>query len=121
MPSGTPQNVAAVAVTSRSIRVTWDPPQEDQQNGVIQRYMIMVMVQQTRASLSLNTTSTSITIPNLHPAYDHSIEVAAVTISVGPYSGAISLTTPDDGKLQLMLLIQCHFIVSILQHLLEHH
>ncbi len=60
--------------------------------------MIMVMVQQTQASLSLNTTATSITIPNLHPAYDYSVEVAAVTISVGPYSNTISLTTPDDGN-----------------------
>ena len=77
--------------------MTWEPPQEDQQNGIIQRYMIMVMVQQTRVSLSLNTTSTSITIPNLHPAYDHSIEVAAVTVGVGRYSSVISLTTPDDG------------------------
>ena len=97
-PSGVPRNVVAVALTSRSIRVTWEAPEEDRQNGVIQRYMIMVMVQQTRTSISLNTTATSITIPDLHPAYDHSIEVAAVTISVGPYSAAISLVTPDDGK-----------------------
>ena len=80
--------------------MTWEAPEEDLQNGVIQRYMIVVMVQQTRASLSLNTTSTSIVIPNLHPAYDHSIEVAAVTIGVGPYSTAIPVTTPDDGKIE---------------------
>ena len=90
--------MTAVALTSRSIGVTWEPPEEDKQNGVIQYYMIVVIVQQTQATLSLNTTSTSITIPDLHPAYDHSIEVAAVTISVGPYSAAISLVTPDDGK-----------------------
>ena len=99
VPSGAPQNVVAVAVTSRSIRVTWEPPQDDQQNGVIQHYKIVVMVQQTRDILTLNTTSTSITIPNLHPAYDHTVEVAAVTISEGPYSDAISIITPDDGKI----------------------
>ena len=90
--------MAAVVVTSRSIHVSWEPPLVDQQNGIIQRYLVMVMVQQTRTSLSLNSTSTSFTIPNLHPAYDYSIEVAAVTNSVGPYTSAISIRTPDDGE-----------------------
>ena len=97
VPSGVPRNVVAVAMTPRTIQVTWDPPQEDLQNGIIQLYMVTVLVQQTRASLSLNTTTTYITIPNLHPAYHHSITVAAVTIGAGPYSSATLLTTPDDG------------------------
>ena len=70
----------------------------DQQNGVIQYYMVMVMVMQTSASLSLSPNTTSLTIPNLHPAYNHSITVAAVTVSVGPYSRPVYVITPDDGK-----------------------
>jgi hypothetical protein len=93
--------VTAVVVTSRSVRVTWEPPLLEQQNGIIQHYLVMVMVQQTRASMSLNSSSTSLTIPDLHPAYIYSIEIAAVTNSVGPYSTVISITTPDDGEYKL--------------------
>lgn len=96
-PSGIPRSVVAVAVTTRSILVTWDAPPADQQNGALQYYLVMVLAQQTLATLSLNSTSTSLTIPNLHPAYVYSIEVAAATVSVGPYSNALSITTPDDG------------------------
>ncbi len=97
-PSGLPRTVSAVAVTTRSIQVTWEAPLADERNGIIQHYLVMVMVQQTRASFSINSTSTSVTIPNLHPAYDYAIEVAAVTVRVGPYSSALSITTPDDGE-----------------------
>ena len=89
---------------SRTIQVTWDPPLAEEQNGVIQHYLVVVMVRQTLTSLSLNATSTSLTLSDLHPAYDYSIEVAAVTIGVGPFSAAISVTTPDDGKKFLHLL-----------------
>ena len=98
MPNGLPLNTGAVALDSRTIQVTWDPPLAEEQNGVIQRYLVVVMVRQTLTSLSLNATSTSLTLPDLHPAYDYSIEVAAVTIGVGPLSAAISVTTPDDGE-----------------------
>lgn len=99
MPSGLPLNVTAAILTTRSIQVVWEPPLTDLQNGIIQYYLVMVLVQQTGLSLSINaSTTTSITIPDLHPAYVYSIEVAAVTVSVGPYSAPISITTPDDSK-----------------------
>ena len=85
-----------MAVTSRSIQLMWVPPETDQQNGVIQHYLVIVRVTQTHASLSINSSNTSITIPNLHPAYEYSIEVAAVTVNVGPFSSSLSITTPDD-------------------------
>lgn len=79
--------------------MSWEPPLADLQNGIIQYYLVMVMGQQTSASLSLNSNSTSLTIPNLHPAFAYSIEVAAVTVNVGPYTSAVLVTTPDDGKI----------------------
>lgn len=106
VPSSLPRNVVAITLTSRSVRVSWEPPLVEQQNGVIQYYLVMVMVQQTRASFSLNSSSTSRIIPNLHPAYVYSIEVAAVTIGVGPYSSIISISTPDDGKYSAIFLLE---------------
>lgn len=88
-----------MAVTSRD-KVTWEPPPAHQQNGPILQYVVMVMVEQTHNSFTLNVTSTSTIIPSLHPAYSHSIEVAAVTSNIGPYSMSLSVTTLDDGELR---------------------
>ncbi len=100
MPSGLPGNVAVVAVDSRTIQITWEPLEEDQQNGVIDGYLVMIMVQQTRRSLTLNSSSPTLTVSGLHPAYDYSVEVAAVTIGVGSFSSPVAITTPDDGELE---------------------
>lgn len=98
VPSGAPINVRATAATSRTIQVSWDPLPANTQNGPLLHYVVMVMVEQTRTTFTLNVTSTFITIPNLHPSYNYSIEVAAVTVNTGPFSRSLSVTTPDDGE-----------------------
>lgn len=98
VPSGTPVNVRVAAVTSRAIRVAWEPPPTDQQNGLILHYVVVVMVAQTRSTFTLNITSNSTSISDLHPSYSYSVEVAAVTVNVGPFSQSVSITTPDDGE-----------------------
>lgn len=99
VPSGVPVNVSAVAVTPRTIQVAWDPLLTHERNGLVLYYVVMVTVEQTHFTFTLNVTSTSISIPDLHPSYSYSIEVAAVTINVGPFSEPLIVTTPDDGEL----------------------
>lgn len=78
--------------------MSWDSVPADQQNGPIIYYIITVVVEQTRSSYTLNVTSTSTTLPNLHPSYNYSIQVAAATaVHTGPFSRAIAIKTPDDG------------------------
>ena len=98
MPDGAPLNVVATAVTSRSILVSWEPPETDQQNGVIQHYMLVVRETETSSSLSYTSRTTSFTVSDLHPAYTYTVEVAAVTVGVGPFTTAPAVLTPDDGK-----------------------
>ena len=78
--------------------MTWDPLPENKQNGIIQYYLVTLFVEQTGVSLSFNTTITSLTIMDLHPAYNYSLQVAAVTIGMGPFSSITSIITPDDCK-----------------------
>ena len=99
VPSGSPANVTALVVTSRTIQVVWDPPPAHQQNGPILHYVVMVMVEQNHTSFTVNITSTSTIIPGLHPSYHYSIGIAAVTTGTGPFSRSITVTTPDDGEL----------------------
>ena len=78
--------------------MVWGPPPTDQQNGLILHYVVVVVAAQTRSTITLNVSSNSTSIPDLHPSYSYSIEVAAVTVSVGPFSRSVSFTTPDDGE-----------------------
>lgn len=98
VPSGAPLNVRTDSVTSRSVRVSWEPPLADQQNGPILHYLLVVLAQQNRTTFTLNATSTSVTIPDLHPSYSYSIEVAAVTVGTGPFSSPLTVTTANDGE-----------------------
>ena len=47
---------------------------------------------------------TSLTFPNLHPAYIYSVAIAAVTISQGPLSDAITVTLEEDSEQCIMLV-----------------
>jgi hypothetical protein len=87
------------------IQVVWEPPVATQQNGPILYYVVMVMDHQTRTSSTLNATSTLISVPSLHPAYNYSIAVAAVTINTGPYSRSLVIITPDDGELDSYIIL----------------
>lgn len=98
VPSTAPKNVTAVAVNSSAISAMWEQLPADQQNGIIKYYTVVVQVQQTSATFSVNTTDSSITIPDLHPAYDHTLRIAAVTVGTGPLSIPVTVTTPDDSK-----------------------
>ena len=65
--------------------MTWDPPQPDKRNGIIQRYAINVTILQLTDQeevFSSLTNSTSYIVHSLHPYYVYSFAVAAET-SVG--------------------------------------
>ena len=49
-------------------------------------YLINVTEVQTGSTFQENTTQTSIIFTSLHPDYNYSFKVAAVTIAPGPYS-----------------------------------
>lgn len=82
------------------IELDWDPVLSHQQNGPIVYYTLMITAQDS-TTLTMNVNSTSATVSNLHPSYNYSIEIAAVTTSVGPFSGAVSVKTHDDGELYI--------------------
>jgi len=44
VPSQPPENVNAMAVTSQSILVLWNPPPQSEQNGVLVGYKILYRV-----------------------------------------------------------------------------
>lgn len=97
-PTGFPTMPVLTAVDSTSILIDWDAPPLEEQNGIIRQYIVNVMVSETAEKLQFNVTSsnTSLVLNHLHPYYNYSITVAAVTVSDGPFSQISNIQTPED-------------------------
>lgn len=87
-PSGVPQSVEAVAVSSTSIRLTWNPPLAENQNGQIRSYHINVSAVEDGEMMYFETDgfSTIFILNSLHPYYLYNIRIAAFTVGMGPYT-----------------------------------
>ena len=97
VPTGAPQSVEAVAVSSSSIRITWTAPLEEEQNGIIRSYHISVVELPTgflREIVAHGDESIEI-VNNLHPYYLYECAVAAYTVGLGPAAFAQTLTLPS--------------------------
>ena len=84
------------------IRLSWVPPEEDSQNGIIRRYTVTVaeIVSSTLSQIRRRVTSTRerVQINNLRPFTNYSVAVAASTVAIGPFSPLLRVTTLVDGK-----------------------
>ena len=85
VPSGTPTNVQGVAISSTSIRLTWEPPRPEDQNGVIKGYNITITEVVTGSTMYFrNGMNFILTVNSLHPYYTYQCSVSAETIGPRP-------------------------------------
>lgn len=98
-PSGPPDNITAVALTSSQILITWDPPLQELRNGPILAYNFTVLDTATGFIITSSVISTtSTTVSSLRPFTVYSIAVSARTsVGFGPYD-SIEVTTLEDCK-----------------------
>jgi len=80
------------------IQISWRQPLPEEQNGVIQSYIVNITTAETQQHVQHTTTNAVFTAENLHPYYNYHISVAAVTVATGPFSEVLSQQTPQDGK-----------------------
>lgn len=83
---------------SRTISLSWDPPEAHETNGIIREYRVEIVELESGNIYHHVTPTTSITVSSLHPDYTYEWSVAAFTVAEGPYSDAENLTTPEDGE-----------------------
>ena len=104
VPSGSPVMIDIEAINSSSLRLSWDEPPAEEQNGIIVSYSINVTVLESEEQLSFITEGTRFELYNLHPFYTYSVTMAAATVNgTGPYSTVFTVQLPPDGELQLHL------------------
>ena len=99
VPSAPVQNPVVSLVTSESASLTWEPPNEEDHNGMLIGYSINVTVGSTGASFTLTSVANSISITSLKPFTVYTCQIAALTlVGAGPYSIAFSVMTLQSGK-----------------------
>ena len=92
-------------ITSDSLTLTWDPPPNNLQNGVIRHYVVVALELNTGINTTYMASHTTLSIGDLHPFYLYEFRVFAVTVEVGPSSLAHQVTTLEDGKLCSQYLV----------------
>ena len=85
-PSGPPTSFEASVINATAIFLSWEPPPQGSQNGIIRLYIIKLHPADLQENITVMPIGTNITIPNLHPYTLYECRVAAQTISVGPSS-----------------------------------
>ena len=105
VPTGSPQNLAAAAVSSTSISFTWEAPSFDLQNGIIRSYHINVTELETGQMMSYVTPGidTLLILNFLHPFYRYNYSIAANTTALGPAAYTIIQTQSEGIVLHLSL------------------
>ena len=106
-PSSPPLNIEANATDSHSISLHWEPPLPTDHNGQIVSYLINMAAIETGETYQITTTMSYYTFSLLTLFTIYEFVIAASTkVGPGPFSQAISVLTPEDGKrLQLSCLI----------------
>ncbi|XP_030810485.1 roundabout homolog 1 isoform X5 [Camarhynchus parvulus] len=86
-PSAPPQSVSVTKNDGNgtAIVVTWQPPPEDNQNGMVQEYKVWCLGNESRYHINktVDGATFSVVIPSLVPGIRYSVEVAAST-GAGP-------------------------------------
>ena len=89
-----------IANSSRSVQLNWEPPAEENRNGPITGYTV-VIDSDSRFSTEQTTINTQLIIRGLSPFTTYICSVAANTdIGQGPHTMNISTTTPEDGMIK---------------------
>ena len=98
-PSGGPNNLLRSFANSSSVILQWGLPNPDEVNGEIVHYIIKVYNVETLSTTEHTSQVTSITLNNLHPYYNYSCRVAAVTVAEG-VATSIAFRMPEDGMVE---------------------
>ena len=101
-PVSAPNITFIQALDSSTVVIRWIPPVEESRNGQIRYYLVKIVRNAMEKDVYENTTVA--VLVSLIPSYTYAFSVAAVTVKIGPFSNAIEITMPEDGKKKLKAL-----------------
>ncbi len=97
-PIAAPESLAVTDVTSKSVKLSWLPPNKELTNGVIRNYVIEI--RETNTGMNFSKTSVHLThvVGDLHPYYTYHFSIYAVTVSTGPLTPPLIATTLESSE-----------------------
>ncbi|XP_056116759.1 receptor-type tyrosine-protein phosphatase F isoform X4 [Rhinichthys klamathensis goyatoka] len=94
VPSGFPQNLRVVGLTTSTTRLSWEPPILSERNGRITQYLVVYRDINSKQNSTNRTNETQMTIQGLRPDTTYDIRVQAFTSKGGgPISPSIQSRT----------------------------
>ncbi|XP_039533390.1 receptor-type tyrosine-protein phosphatase F isoform X5 [Pimephales promelas] len=94
VPSGFPQNLRVVGLTTSTTRLAWEPPILSERNGRITQYLVVYRDINSKQNSTNRTNETQMTIQGLRPDTTYDIRVQAYTSKGGgPISPSIQSRT----------------------------
>lgn len=103
-PSSSPVNISAEIIDSSTVILKWHSPPSSDHNGVIRHYAVNLNELDSASQLQQTVDASPMVVSSLHPYYTYEVELAAVTIAVGPYSLPVSFQLPEDGELHVRIV-----------------
>ena len=86
-------------VSARSIHLQWNPPSENDQNGLIVGYIAQYFITTTNSSMAIETNTTELLL-DAQPYTNYRIRVAAFNAAGhSPFSEFTSVDTLQDGNI----------------------
>lgn len=102
-PSSPPTLVQITGVSSTGFLVSWMMPPAVDHNGIIRNYTVSIAEENTGRLTLLTSYTSSQRIDSIHPYYNYTCTVAAVTVSAGPFSAPITIITAEAGTVNFIL------------------
>lgn len=94
VPSGFPQNLRVIGLTTSTTELTWDPPVLAERNGRITNYTVVYRDINSQQELQNTTADTCLTLFSLKPDTTYDVKVRAHTSKgAGPLSPSIQSRT----------------------------
>lgn len=114
VPTGYPDNVNSLHITSTTAVISWSPVPIDQQNGIIIGYTINVTDIQSEETFQLAALSTRVTLDMLAPFTTYLVVVDAFNnVGSGPSSTPHTFTTKEDGVFTVVYIL-LQLLISML-------
>lgn len=91
----------ANVLNSTAAQLSWQPPLEEEQNGIIAFYSLILLRNTSNILGRQNFTfaSTLVDLTSLRPFSEYTVSIAASTaIGMGPFTAPQVFRTPEDGE-----------------------
>ncbi len=100
-PDSPPMNIFTSVMDSTSVSTNWAlPPQEDRNGLIVYFVLVLKDVQFNTSDLMANTSSFGYTFSGLHEYTQYNLEIAAATsVGLGPFSSPVTFVTDETGKI----------------------